>query len=272
MRDDQTFFVGVGAMKAGTTWLHDYLHDRDDVFMPKMKELHYFNVRFRPEMSKQRHRRVYTEVATATAAVAAGAPTADKDLMWEFIDRLAMEREPAAYRAFFEKRVQSHHTVFGEITPAYSLLGLDGLAAIKDQFPQVKVIFLLRDPVSRYVSQLKFTDNTGMFDAFLDRPGFVQRGAYDVIWKNLVEVFGPANIHAGFYENLFADDSVAGICDFLGLPFKAANYDKRVNPSQRSFEPSADQELRARKAFRGVYEFCEETFGNRIPAKWLKAA
>lgn len=272
MRDDQTYFVGVGAMKAGTTWLHDYLHDRDDVFMPRMKELHYFNVRFRPEMSKQRHRRVYTDVSASTAAVAAGAPGADQDLMWEYIDRLAMERDASAYRDFFARRVTEHHKVFGEITPAYSLLDKEGLSAIKEQFPAAKTILLLRDPVSRYVSQLNFTNNTGMFDAFLDRPGFVQRGAYHVIWENLAAVFGEANIHVAFYETLFADESVAGICDFLGLSFKPANYEKRVNQSKQSFRPSAEQELRARKAFRTVYDFCETRFGDKVPTKWLSGA
>lgn len=270
MLDDQAYFVGVGAMKAGTTWLHDYLHSRDDVFIPRMKELHYFNVRFRPEMSKQRHRRVYADVAAATAAVAAGTPAADRTMMWELVDRLAMERDPSAYRTFFDRRVEAHHKVFGEITPAYSLLDTDGLSAIKDQFPAAKLILLLRDPVSRYVSQLNFTDNTGMFDAFLDHPGFVQRGAYDVIWKNLAKVFDEARIYVGFYETLFADESVAGICDFLGLSFKPANYDKRVNASRRSFKPSPEQELRARKAFGDVYAFCEDMFGDRIPEKWLK--
>jgi hypothetical protein len=42
--------VGVGAQKAGTTWLFDYLGRHPDVAMSPIKELHYFDQIFRPEL------------------------------------------------------------------------------------------------------------------------------------------------------------------------------------------------------------------------------
>ena len=39
-----TFSV-IGAEKAGTTWLYDRLRRHPDIFMPDVKELHYFNHR-----------------------------------------------------------------------------------------------------------------------------------------------------------------------------------------------------------------------------------
>ena len=272
MEDKQTYFVGVGAMKAGTSWLHSYLYGRDDVFVPRMKELHYFNVRFRPEMSERRQRRIYQEVSISTAAHVAGAAEADDELMWEHIDRLAMERDPVAYRSFFSRRVTDVHKVFGEITPAYSLLGPAGMAAIKEQYPRAKALLLLRDPVSRYVSQLRFTNTVRMFDEFLDHPGFLQRGAYDRIWGNLTTAFARNDIHVGFYETLFQDGSVAAICDFLGLPFQAADYGRRVNPSQGLLKLTEEQELKARRKFRPVYRFCQEMFGDKVPDTWLGPA
>lgn len=272
MKDGQSYFVGVGAMKAGTTWLHDYFEGRNDVFVPKMKELHYFNVRFRPGMSKSRHRRIYTDVSSSTTACAEGAPEANEELMWEHVDRLMMERDPSAYREFFLRRIQDKHKVFGEITPAYSLLREDGMASIKEQFPAARAILLLRDPVSRYVSQLRFTNNSSRFAQFLDHPGFIQRGAYDVIWKNLRTAFSKEDIYVGFYESLFKDETISEICDFLGLTFQPANYGRRVNPSRTSLKLTPEQELQARKKFRTVYEFCEEKFGSRVPDSWLGAA
>jgi hypothetical protein len=44
------FMVGVGAQKAGTTWLFDYLGRHPDVAMSPIKELHYFDQIFRPEL------------------------------------------------------------------------------------------------------------------------------------------------------------------------------------------------------------------------------
>ena len=36
-------FLGIGAQKAGTTWLHANLAKHPEIFLPKRKELHYFN-------------------------------------------------------------------------------------------------------------------------------------------------------------------------------------------------------------------------------------
>ncbi|NIJ43343.1 hypothetical protein FHS78_003657 [Parvibaculum indicum] len=47
--DNKCFILGVGAQKAGTSWLHDYLERRPEVFMPSpWKELHYFDARYCP--------------------------------------------------------------------------------------------------------------------------------------------------------------------------------------------------------------------------------
>ena len=44
MMTSPTFLV-IGAEKAGTTWLYDRLRRHPDIFMPDVKELHYFNHR-----------------------------------------------------------------------------------------------------------------------------------------------------------------------------------------------------------------------------------
>lgn len=317
MRDDQTFFVGVGAMRAGTSWLHNYLLGRDDVFVPKMKELHYFDVKFRPDLNKGRGKRIYADVAESVQAHLDCVSDHDQTLMWEHVDRLAMQRNPSAYRDFFLSRLKPQHKVFGEITPAYSTIGDAGMAAIKKQFPSTKVIWLLRDPVSRFVSQVSYIESSksmdaGMvhpraiqkthfydkwrsplfdanlvqrqnlpsgayhhicdsllFDACLRNPGFWHRGAYHEIWQSLSSVFDEENIYVGFYEMLFTDEGVAEICDFLGLPFKPAKYGKRINRANSPYKITPQQELRARHAFKAVYDFCEEKFGDKLPKSWL---
>ena len=269
MNDNQTYFVGVGAMRSGTTWLHSYLEDRDDVFVPRIKELHYFNVKFKPDLSQNRQRRLYSDTADALGAVAAGQVAPDSAMLWERFDRLAMERDPAAYKAFFERRVMETHRVFGEITPAYSLLDAQQMQAIKDQFPKAKAIFLLRDPVSRFVSHLSYTNSANLFDDCLQRPGFALRGAYDVIYSNLEHVFGRNGFHTAFYETLFTDDSIASLCSFLGLPFEPGNYDRRTNASRLDFKPSVEQIHKARRQFAPIYDFCQEKFGDDLPAGWL---
>jgi hypothetical protein len=39
-------FVGIGAQRAATTWMHSCLKEHPQVFVPKEKELHFFNLHF----------------------------------------------------------------------------------------------------------------------------------------------------------------------------------------------------------------------------------
>jgi hypothetical protein len=44
MRNNKPNFFLIGAAKSGTTTLHEYLSKHSDIFFPKMKELHFFDV------------------------------------------------------------------------------------------------------------------------------------------------------------------------------------------------------------------------------------
>jgi len=44
------FFVGIGAAKSGTSWVAEYLREHPDVAMSPIKELHYFDARFCPQV------------------------------------------------------------------------------------------------------------------------------------------------------------------------------------------------------------------------------
>ena len=41
---DKTFLLGIGAQKAGTSWLYEYLARRDEIFMSPIKEMHVFDI------------------------------------------------------------------------------------------------------------------------------------------------------------------------------------------------------------------------------------
>lgn len=45
----EVFFLGVGAQKAGTSWIGKYLNSHPQVFMSPIKELHYFDCKYLPE-------------------------------------------------------------------------------------------------------------------------------------------------------------------------------------------------------------------------------
>lgn len=99
-------FLGIGATKAGTTWLYQNLFAHPDIFMPTTKELHYFDRRFDEILY------VYT-------------------------------------RKFKDVKGK----IKGEITPAYSILNIERIKFIHLLMPDVRLIFIMRNPIERAWSE-----------------------------------------------------------------------------------------------------------------------
>lgn len=119
-------FLGIGAPKAGTTSLHEYLRTHPELFLPEAKEQPFFT------------------------------KDSDYEEGWDAFARVAFHGAPPG-------------RLYGKITPHYmagpvewsaaTASGAGGKAAsavtarrIAEQFPDVKVIAMLRDPVERAIS------------------------------------------------------------------------------------------------------------------------
>ena len=121
-------FLGIGAQKAGTTWLHANLSACDEIWLPHLKELHYFDRKF-PLMTAQ----VAAESGLRRSALEKHLTMSIKRLsLSKMRDRLAFRRwgditwelrylfgrwDDAWYESLFE---HGKDRVVGEITPAYS--------------------------------------------------------------------------------------------------------------------------------------------------------
>lgn len=275
--DGKTFFCGVGVQKAGTTWLYDYLAARGDVYLPKRKELHYFDNRHREDLNfliesetvKALHRRLERLMDKK------GREIVYDDQLIDLVDRLRMEFDETAYGDFFSRRV-GDQLVFGEITPSYCFIGVEGLKEIRGSFEHVRIIYLMRDPIDRHYSALRMIEgNTGQlnfarrhFRSYLSNRYFADMAAYHRHYADLTAVFERASIFVGFYETLFCNEEIARLCDFLGIPFLPGNYDRFSNRSNQA-KPLRPEMLQiAREKFDETYRFCKETFGDKVPASW----
>src|SRR5215217_5638753 len=121
-------FIGIGAQKAGTTWLHRNLQAHPQIWMPKEKELHYFD-----EKIKQRggfwSRLLGSRPADKRWRRQLGArfkwfKVSRQDIAWDlryFFKRPSDEW----YASLFE---QGKGRVTGEATPDYSILESDTIA------------------------------------------------------------------------------------------------------------------------------------------------
>ncbi len=143
-------FLCVGAQKGGTSWLYRQLVGHPDFWMPPVKELHYFD-----ELSR-------------IPAVESARPRDDRDRRFlEGIKRLSARShlDLENYARLFEPKGS---LLSGDITPAYSMLSDEIIERIVHRFPNLKVIFLARDPVERAWSQLSMgvrLRNISPFDA-----------------------------------------------------------------------------------------------------------
>lgn len=144
----------IGAQKAGTSWLAQMLGQHAQVWIPPFKEVQYFNHLHIPE-----HRRW----------IAWHYRNKPQEIRDRHVKRgVAMQPELDAYLSsvtggkmfhnHWYKRVFAPapaHAMPMDFTPEYSGLPEEGVAAVKAFLPKAKVIYLLRHPVDRAISQLR---------------------------------------------------------------------------------------------------------------------
>lgn len=182
---EPNFFI-VGAMKAGTTSLYLYLKNQDEIFMPENKEPNYFSRVVVPRDSPH------------------------------------TIRDPNEYFHLFQN--VKNESRIGEASTTY-LQDPKAPKLIHDNFPNAKIIIILRDPIERVYSQY-----LGQVRAGMEKDSFsnvIQRDLKNIKLKKLhyrnillgsfyfenvkkfVETFGHENVLILTYENFIMDVKVS---------------------------------------------------------------
>jgi hypothetical protein len=187
-------FLGIGAQKAGTTWLYENLRCHPEIFLPDQKELHYFD--------------------------------------WGFHGSL---------RSYSDRFKPGVGKVKGEITPGYSILPKRRIAFISKLMPELRLVFLLRDPIERSWSQAlmnlvtvperKYEEvsEAEIRDHF-ESARSIQRGDYLTTIDNWLSFYPPERLYTGFYDDIieqprellkevFAHLGVSTDVDWTALPY-----------------------------------------------------
>ena len=147
-------FLCIGAQKAGTTWLHTNLDAHPGVWMPPIKEIHYFD--HEPIGLAARLVGRSRQAAKARAllrrriAQALRGGASREEIAWAARYCL-LRRSDHWYESLF--RVRSG-LVTGEICPGYANLDEEGVARVYRQLPNARVLYLIRNPVERAWSAL----------------------------------------------------------------------------------------------------------------------
>lgn len=148
-------FICIGAQKAGTTWLDKQLRAHPQVWMPPMKEVHYFDY-----VHNQDFRRWITwHLRTTLRRELIKVTDSSKAIDWNKVSYLSsiMTHEKkftdSWYKSIFAGAPEG--AVAGEITPEYCTIGAEGIRHMKELCGDVKIIYIIREPVARAWSQLK---------------------------------------------------------------------------------------------------------------------
>lgn len=277
--EGKLFLVGLGAQKAGSTWMARYLATHPQVYVPRLKELHYFDAVYMPRLCGHvpgRLIRMAKGVAGDVISESGRMSRKKFDRLTAIIDRLQMTFDRKYnYMRFFEDRVTTED-VFCDITPAYSVLEVDGYEAILKTHPNVRFVFIMRDPVDRFWSAVRMGirkiegyEPYERVPEFLEMEEHVSRTDYKRTILALEKVVAADQIKYFFYENLFTPNAIDELTSFIGIKPWPANFDTIVNPGERlPMRPEHSQA--AFQKFAHVYEFVFKRFGREVPAKWRK--
>src|SRR3954452_15598229 len=121
-------FLVIGAQRAGTTWLHRVLRQHPRLWLPPVKELHYFD--------KLATTRTYLDAKERRRVRMKGLLSLDPWLFRYWFGR----RGDRWYAKLFDA-AQQNGLLAGEITPAYATLDEQVLRRIERINGEVKLIF-----------------------------------------------------------------------------------------------------------------------------------
>jgi hypothetical protein len=148
-------FLCIGAQKAGTSWLFVQLQSHPGVWMPPVKELHFFNHLHVPQ------NRAWTESHIRQGAARAMRWHLNKQDRADFVyvryllDLATRETFTEEwYRRAFDRPL-ARGRLTGDITPEYSTIPEEGIRHVLALLGAPKIVYMIRDPVDRAISQLR---------------------------------------------------------------------------------------------------------------------
>jgi hypothetical protein len=244
-------FLCIGAQKAATSWLWSMLRQNPGIWLPPVKELHFFD-----------HVHIEENRAWTLGHIRKGVT---ENLKWHVqhekinFDHFRYlvdmgSKDPFSedwYRGCFN-RPAAKGKILGDITPEYSTLPREGIQHVRNLLgPHLRIIYLIRNPLERALSQLKMNltrrgqekeSESFWLEAARD-PVILQRGnykAYIPAWESL---YSQENILYLPYQMVKKNPAelLRTVGSHLGIPddFSYTKPEERVHRTQEAKVPAA---------------------------------
>jgi hypothetical protein len=287
-------FIGIGAARAGTTWISENLQRHPGVWIPRRKELHYFtrglhypspsyladDSPFSRLIGLQDHNRLYKRNLFRALGSNLLHPSPSQ-LLWDLRYYLR-HIDDEWYCSLFASKGEK---VVGEITPAYSLLSEADAEHLVALLPHVKIIHIMRNPSERAWSTIRYHEkrygarltagSTKEVAEYLSNPSIVRRSNYPsvlALWRRLLP---PDQFFVCFYDEIVDKpaDLLTRLLGFLGLPVLASMFNEKALKAQinPSFDKAMPPEIRRFLALQYVEEVEKlSAMIDGYPAIWLQ--
>jgi hypothetical protein len=297
--------IGLGAQKAGTTWVYDYLRRHPGAHVPQCKEMHYFTgyfdprrtpaVRARRDWLAQLERAPLQRLARTFGAAARYLPGGDDmpKISPGFLRGLvAMHADPdPEHRAYWRMLLRGWRgqRCVADLTPDYDLMTRPQLAELADTIPAARFLYILRDPVDRAWSNLRMHHRAEaaragargeapptldtLLDAFLagGLRHVLRRTEYHRVLADLEAAVPAERRLVLFYETLFTDAAMARLCGFAGIEARPGRYDRRIHGGGGPGAIRPDVEAALLRDLAPVYRAVRRRFGPALPPGWRDA-
>jgi hypothetical protein len=252
----RTFVLGLGNQKCGTSWLHKYLCQSNKFAEGFTKEFHVWDRRDIPLFSnKKSHLSLKTLISPKR------------------YQRYRMENSDDYYFSYFDKLMRGEKVISADITPSYSGLKAQRLEYLKNKFFEkgidIKIIILVRDPLSRIKSAVRFnldrgdysegiklneTDFESALIQYYDTEHCLIRTKYENIIAEAESVFTSDSIYIGFYENMFEKIEVERLSKFLQVEPKFDFAKVKVNKTRNAISDTF-ADLKVKAYYADTYEY-----------------
>ena len=265
--NSKVFFLGIGAQKSGTSWLSTYFTTHPEILMSPIKEMCFFCNRKAPNLKRFERQLAFQDVKTAFTG------RENKNRVNLLNSRISVQGDIEHYKRFFRDLVKTEKA-YGEISPSYAFMDKSEFVEIHKNFPECRIIFLLRNPVDRVWSQMRFSHTKDTPSELLENalcrifePAYALRSDYRLTIERLISVFPRDQIHFEFFEHLFTQNAVDTLCDFLGVCHKKATISQKRNAA---FHAELPPKLRREMAriLKPQYDFANAFFNSNIPSNW----
>ena len=151
--------IGLGAQKAGTSWLFDYLNSHPDVHSRWIKEVSFFSLvdrderRFRIALHKK-NAEALREIAKCEPLRAKPALEAAAEYD-EWVAQFSADKVDLSTYLAFMRRELHEPALLVDISPTYAAAPANLWRMLAERIENVRFLYLLRDPVDRLWSSIR---------------------------------------------------------------------------------------------------------------------